>query len=74
MNEKINELYNKLDAQDEIIEQLELENASLKKDKKKAIEYIKEELYEVGGCVHGSDLPYSAIEPILEILGDKENE
>lgn len=42
--------------------------------KKKAIEYIKEELYEVGGCIHGSDLPHSAIEPILEILGDKENE
>lgn len=40
----------------------------------KAIEYIKEELYEVGGCIHGSDLPHSAIEPILEILGDKENE
>lgn len=38
----------------------------------KAIEYIKEELYEVGGCIHGSDLPHSAIEPILEILGDKE--
>ena len=39
----------------------------------KAIEYIKEELYEVGGCVHGSDLPYDeAIQPLLEILGDKE--
>ena len=55
-------------------EKLELKNEELQEKINKAIEYIKEELYEVGGCVHGSDLPYSAIEPILEKLGDKENE
>lgn len=46
----------------------------LEKRINKAIEYIKEDLYEVGGNVHGSDLPFSALEPLLEILGDKENE
>lgn len=40
----------------------------------KALEYIKENFDETGICVSGSDLPYSYIEDLLEILGDKENE
>lgn len=39
----------------------------------KAIEYIKENFDKTGICVSGSDLPYSYIEELLEILGDKEN-
>ena len=38
----------------------------------KAIEYIKENFDKTGICVSGSDLPYSYIEKLLEILGDKE--
>lgn len=34
----------------------------------KAIKYINEELYEVGGNVHGSDLPYDCISDLLNIL------
>lgn len=71
MNDKINELYNKLDAQDEIIEQLELENASLKKDKKKAIELIKRSAGYKGICTQPETDTFSTL---LEILGDKENE
>ena len=42
--------------------------------KKKAIEYIKENFDKTGICVSGSDLPYSYIEELLQILGEKENE
>lgn len=38
----------------------------------KSIEYIKENFDKTGICVSGSDLPYSYIEELLEILGDKE--
>ena len=38
----------------------------------KAIEYIKENFDKTGIYVSGSDLPYSYIEELLEILGDKE--
>lgn len=36
----------------------------------KAIEYIKENFDKIGICVSGSDLPYSYIEELLEILGE----
>jgi len=38
----------------------------------KAREYIKENFDKTGICVSGSDLPYSYIEELLNILGDKE--
>ena len=38
----------------------------------KAIEYIKDNFDKTGICVSGSDLPYSYIEELLKILGDKE--
>lgn len=54
-------------------EKIEKENKELKQKIDKAIKYIKEELYEVGGQVHGSDLPYDeAIKPLLEILEGKD--
>lgn len=34
----------------------------------KAIEYIEDNLYPVGCSVHGSDLPYDVIQPLVEIL------
>ena len=38
----------------------------------KAIEYIENEFYEVGGCVGGSDLPYQPIQNLLDILRGEE--
>ena len=63
MNDKINELYNKLDAQDEIIEQqIEIINKQ-KKQIDKAIEFLHNNTM-IGRCKEHYDL--------LEILGDKE--
>ena len=39
---------------------------------KEVREYIEDNFYQSGGCVGGTDLPYSYIEELLEIL-DKEN-
>lgn len=97
MNEKINELYNKLDAQDEIIEQqIAIINELKKRNKEledgfksatdelceyatkidKAIEYIKEYLFEDdNGCGcwwYGFEYYQDAKKELLEILGDKE--
>ena len=38
---------------------------------KEVREYIEDNFYQSGGCVGGTDLPYSYIEELLEIL-DKE--
>ena len=35
---------------------------------KEVREYIEENFYQSGGCVGGTDLPYSYIEELLEIL------
>lgn len=81
-------LYKKLDYYNKIINTQALEIARLKerieininaflyqsKRIDKAIEYIKENFDKTGECVSGSDLPYSYIEDLLEILGEKENE
>ena len=40
----------------------------------KAIEYIEKEFDEVGCCVSGSDLPYSYIEELLDILKGSDKE
>lgn len=66
MNDRINELYNKLDAQDEIIEQQVAIISEQKKKIDKAIEYLK--------AMQNSDLIFTAIceKELLEILGDKE--
>lgn len=55
---------------------LQDENKWLKEDIEKlkariqrAIKYIEDELWEVGGQVNGSDLPYDeAIQPLVDIL------
>jgi len=52
-------------------DKLQQENKQLKEDKKKAIEYIKENAFEVVNSEHKTLLN---IEELLEILGDKENE
>ena len=39
---------------------------------KEVREYIEDNFYQSGGCVGGTDLPYSYIEELLEIL-EKEN-
>jgi hypothetical protein len=38
----------------------------------KAIEYVEKEFQEVGCCVDGSDLPYSYISELLDILRGSE--
>lgn len=40
----------------------------------KAIKYIENEFDEVGCCVSGSDLPYSYIEELLDILKGSDKE
>lgn len=89
LNDRINELNKKLNAQDKIINTQALEIARLKENNEleiqdenmklarriiRAIDYIKENFDKTGICVSGSDLPYSYIEELLAILGDKENE
>lgn len=74
LNNQINELHNKLDAQDKIINTQALEIARLKEDKRKAIEYIKENLslddngYGVWWYNFEDYVP--AKKELLEILGD----
>lgn len=83
LNQTVNKLYNNLDAKDKIINEQALETAHLKERidiliadndqleniRVKALEYIEEELYPVGGKIHGSDLPYDTIESLVKILG-----
>lgn len=74
----INELFKKIEAQDKIINTQALEIAKLKEDKKKAIEYIKENSYiaqdkEINGIPLMSKR-LDKCDDLLEILGDKENE
>lgn len=64
MNEKINELYNKLDAQDEIIDQQVAIISEQKKKIDKALKMVSNEKY----------LHIERLEKIKDILGDKENE
>ena len=79
-NELNNELHNKLDAQDKIINEQALEIARLKEDKQKAIEYIKrddifvEQENNGGRDIEGNLIliKYSVKLNLLEILGDKE--
>ena len=56
----------KADLLNEIITNLQQENKQLKEDKKKAIDYIKENEfyldYKTGACIKG-------VMPLLEILG-----
>lgn len=69
MNEKINELYNKIEAQDKIINEQTLEIAKLKLKIKKA--KIKIDV------MFGNGNEQTIIDDLLqldEILGDKENE
>lgn len=40
----------------------------------RAIEYIEDNFYEVGGEVGGSDLPYQPIQDLLDILKGENNE
>ena len=40
----------------------------------KAIDYIEKEFQEVGCCVDGSDLPYSYIAELLDILKGSDKE
>lgn len=80
MNEKINELHNTIDAKDKIINEQVLEISKLKEKIDKAIDYIKTwvvDEYSIAiidedgiGCNNEPN----AVETLLEILGDKENE
>lgn len=83
MNKQIEELYNKLDAQDKIINEQVLEIARLnkdlkdacyviekiKKEKQQAIELIKRSAGYKGICTQPETDTFSKL---LEILGDKE--
>ncbi len=76
LNEKINELYNKLDAQDEIIEQQIAIINEQKKRINKAIEYIEEKWKEPEWwdtdfmiCIN---ILKGGSGTLKEILGDKE--
>lgn len=67
-NDLINELNNKIDAQDKIINTQVLEIARLKEDKKKVWEWV---IYKQQHSIE----PYIStdeLDEILEILGDKE--
>lgn len=78
-NDKISELYKKIEAQDKIINEQVLEIARLKEDKKKAREFIKKHS-NCSGYFEDGKMIIDNIESIyggyelLEILGDKENE
>ena len=74
MNEKINELYNKLDAQDEIIEQQVAIISEQKKMIGKAIEYIKEHIRVDDEYPDYMEMLIEERNELLAILGDKENE
>ena len=76
MNEKINELYNKIDNQDKIINEQTLEIARLKQQKNKALKYIEEtekefvHYFKYGKRFYKSD----SFDDLKYILGEKENE
>lgn len=70
MNKQIEELYNKLDAQDKIINEQVLEIARLKEKIDKAREYLKKREEDNMCCSVCSVMS----DDLLEILGDEENE
>lgn len=83
LNKTINDLHNKLDAQDKIINTQALEIARLKEDKNKLRDYIVDQLkeyekgiedykrYGIEDYTHGMAVGFKKC---LEILGEKENE
>ena len=79
MNKKIEELYNKIDGLNNIIDQQVLEISQLKKQKKQAIEYIKNGIdFKSLHFIKGKDedmwkiiLVENVKNELLEILGDK---
>lgn len=88
-NRKIEELYNKIDGLNNIIDQQALEISQLKEQKKQAIEEIEHELnghiligdeiswneeYYTDGKLDYKKLLIGILQTILEILGGKENE
>ena len=56
------------------ITNLQQEKEDYKSKVEKAIEYINEEFDCTGVCISGSDLPYSYIEDLLNILQGENNE
>ena len=76
MNKKIEELYNKIDGLNNIIDLQTLEISQLKEQKKQAIEYIKE--HKEHEYRNGNDNEYylelneNKMNELLEILGEKE--
>lgn len=87
MNKIISELYDKIDAQNKIINEQALEIARLKEEKAKAIEYIKDKLSSLnmnksaimrivepsnGHLLADVNYEIQKWERLLEILGDKE--
>lgn len=71
MNDKINELYNNLDAKDKIINEQVLEIARLKEKIENVKNYIKWH-YDLGTK---DNVEFCLLrDRLLEILGDKENE
>jgi len=86
MNKKINDLYNKLDAQDSIIDFLTLDNSKLKYKIDSAIEEIEHELnghiligdettwneeYYTDGKLDYKKLLIGILQIILKILGEE---
>lgn len=61
-------MINDIMKMDEMLMNSLKENDILKDRIDKAIEYINKEFEEVGCCVDGSDLPYSYIAELLDIL------
>ena len=72
MNKKIEELYNKIDGLNTIIDQQALEISQLKEQKKQAIEYIKKHIIEDSEYENYMQCEREEKEELLEILGDKE--
>ena len=71
-NDLINELHNKLDAQDKIINDQALEIARLNKILGKIKELVKN--YEELEKILGAGKPRFQLYKLQEILGEKENE
>ena len=76
MNKIISELYDKIDAQDKIINEQALEIAKLKEEKAKAIEYIKENDLYVYIPDNDLNMDYEELanDKLLEILEGNNNE
>ena len=74
MNEQIEMLYKKLDAQDAIIDQQALEISQLKEQKKQAIEWVHKHIskYNCKGITIIDWDELSNPNDLLQILGDKE--